>query len=148
MLLDEVQDPHNLGAIIRTADCAGASGVIIMEHRAVGLTTTVAKVSAGALAHMKVAKVTNLARAMETLKKRGVTLFGADMGGQSCYECDFTGPLGLVIGNEGVGLRRLVREQCDQLAGIPTYGHVDSLNASVAAAVMMFEAVRQRQKTR
>ena len=146
ILLDEVQDPHNLGAIIRTADCAGANGIIILEHRAVGLTATVSKVSAGALAHMPVAKATNLVRAMQQLQERGVRMIGADMGGVTCYDCDFTdGPLGLVIGNEGVGLRRLVREQCDVLAGIPIYGHVDSLNASVAAAVMMFEAVRQRK---
>ena len=146
VLLDEVQDPHNLGAIIRTADCAGANGIIILEHRAVGLTATVSKVSAGALAHMPVAKATNLVRVMETLQQRGVEMVGADMGGVCCYDCDFTaGPLGLVIGNEGVGLRRLVREQCDVLAGIPIHGHVDSLNASVAAAVLMFEAVRQRK---
>ena len=146
VLLDEVQDPHNLGAIIRTADCAGANGIIILEHRAVGLTATVSKVSAGALAHMPVAKATNLVRVMETLQQRGVEMVGADMGGVCCYDCDFAaGPLGLVIGNEGVGLRRLVREQCDVLAGIPIHGHVDSLNASVAAAVLMFEAVRQRK---
>ena len=146
VLLDEVQDPHNLGAIIRTADCAGANGIIILEHRAVGLTATVSKVSAGALAHMPVAKATNLVRAMETLQQRGVEMVGADMGGVCCYDCDFSsGPLGLVIGNEGVGLRRLVREQCDVLAGIPIHGHVDALNASVAAAVLMFEAVRQRK---
>lgn len=146
VLLDEVQDPHNLGAIIRTADCVGANGIIILEHRAVGLTATVSKVSAGALAHMPVAKATNLVRVMETLQQRGVEMVGADMGGVCCYDCDFAaGPLGLVIGNEGVGLRRLVREQCDVLAGIPIHGHVDSLNASVAAAVLMFEAVRQRK---
>ena len=146
VLLDEVQDPHNLGAMIRTADCAGANGIISLEHRAVGLTATGSKVSAGALAHMPVAKATNLVRVMETLQQRGVEMVGADMGGVCCYDCDFAaGPLGLVIGNEGVGLRRLVREQCDVLAGIPIHGHVDSLNASVAAAVLMFEAVRQRK---
>ncbi|MGI6316221.1 MAG: 23S rRNA (guanosine(2251)-2'-O)-methyltransferase RlmB [Christensenellales bacterium] len=146
ILLDEVQDPHNLGAIIRTADCSGADGVVVLEHRAVGLTATVAKVSAGALEHMPVSKVTNLVRCIELLQQKGVTVIGADTEGKSCYSVDMRGPIALVIGNEGLGLRRLVHEQCDALAGIPLKGHVDSLNASVAAAVLMFEAVRQRQE--
>ena len=144
ILLDELQDPHNLGAIIRTADCAGAQGIITLEHRSVGLTSTVAKVSAGALAHMPVAKVTNLTRTIEELQQRGIYVVGADAEGQCCYDVRLTGPTAIVIGNEGTGIRRLVREQCDVLAGIPLQGHVDSLNASVAAAVLIFEAVRQR----
>ncbi len=147
ILLDEVQDPHNLGAVIRTADCAGVSGVVILEHRAVGLTSTVAKVSAGALMHVPVAKVKNLTKAIQVLKERGTRIFGAVMDGVPCYDCDFTdGPIAFVIGNEGMGIRRLVREQCDVLTRIPIYGHVDSLNASVAAAVLMFEAVRQKKQ--
>ena len=144
IVLDELQDPHNLGAIIRTVDCAGAQGVIIMAHRAVGLTATVAKVSAGALAHVPVAKVTNLAQTLDSLREQGFTVLGADMQGQSCYKADFCRPIALVVGNEGKGLRRLVAEKCDEMVSLPLLGHVDSLNASVASALLLYEGVRQR----
>ena len=144
IVLDELQDPHNLGAIIRTVDCAGAQGVIIMANRAVGLTATVAKVSAGALAHVPVAKVTNLAQTLGSLREQGFAILGADMQGQSCYKADFCRPIALVVGNEGVGLRRLVAETCDELISLPLLGHVDSLNASVASALLLYEGVRQR----
>jgi 23S rRNA (guanosine2251-2'-O)-methyltransferase len=143
-LLDGIEDPHNLGAIIRTANLAGAHGVIIPKHRAVGLTATVAKTSAGALNYTPVAKVTNLAATMEDLKKRGLWFVCADMGGESMYRLNLTGPIGLVIGNEGSGVGRLVREKCDMIASIPMKGDIDSLNASVAAGVLAYEIVRQR----
>ena len=145
LVLDEIQDPQNLGAMIRSAECAGAQGIIIPEHRAAGLTATVSKVSAGALAYQPVSKVVNLNRAMETLRERGITLIGADMDGEAYDACDMTGPVALVIGNEGSGLRRLVSEGCDRLVGIPLCGHIDSLNASVAAGILLFEALRQRK---
>lgn len=144
ILLDNIEDPHNLGAIIRTANLAGAHGVIIPKRRAVGLTATVAKTSAGALNYTPVAKVTNLAKTMEELKERGLWFVCADMGGESMYRMNLTGPIGLVIGNEGEGVSRLVKEKCDFVASIPMKGNIDSLNASVAAGVLAYEIVRQR----
>ena len=144
ILLDNVEDPHNLGAIIRTANLAGAHGVIIPKRRAVGLTFTVAKTSAGAINYTPVAKVTNLVRTMEELKQKGIWFVCADMGGESMYRMNLTGPIGLVIGNEGEGVSRLVREACDFTASIPMKGDIDSLNASVAAGVLAYEIVRQR----
>ena len=144
ILLDNIEDPHNLGAIIRTANLAGAHGVIIPKRRAVGLTATVAKTSAGALNYTPVAKVTNLAKTMEELKERGLWFVCADMGGESMYRMNLTGPIGLVIGNEGEGVSRLVKEKCDFVASIPMKGDIDSLNASVAAGVLAYEIVRQR----
>lgn len=139
ILLDNVEDPHNLGAIIRTANLAGAHGVIIPKRRAVGLTSTVAKTSAGAINYTPVAKVTNLVRTMEELKQKGIWFVCADMGGESMYRMNLTGPIGLVIGNEGEGVSRLVREACDFTASIPMKGDIDSLNASVAAGVLAYE---------
>ena len=144
ILLDEIEDPHNLGAIIRTANLAGAHGVIIPKRRAAGLTATVAKTSAGALNYTPVAKVTNLTAVMEELKEKGLWFVCADMGGESMYRLNLTGPIGLVIGNEGRGVSRLVREHCDMTAAIPMKGEIDSLNASVAAGVLAYEIVRQR----
>ena len=143
-LLDGIEDPHNLGAIIRTANLAGAHGVIIRKHRAVGLTATVARTSAGALNFTPVAKVTNLGAAMDELKKEGLWFVCADMKGEVMYRQNLTGPIGLVIGNEGEGVSRLVREKCDFTASIPMKGDIDSLNASVAAGVLAYEIVRQR----
>lgn len=144
ILLDNIEDPHNLGAIIRTANLAGAHGVIIPKHRAAGLTATVAKTSAGALNYTPVAKVTNLAKTMEELKDRGLWFVCADMGGEEMYRLNLTGPIGLVIGNEGEGVGRLVKEKCDFVASIPMKGDIDSLNASVATGVLAYEIVRQR----
>ena len=144
ILLDNVEDPHNLGAIIRTANLAGAHGVIIPKRRAVGLTSTVAKTSAGAINYTPVAKVTNIVRTIEELKEKGIWFVCADMGGEIMYDLDLTGPMGLVIGNEGEGVSRLVREACDFTASIPMKGDIDSLNASVAAGVLAYEIVRQR----
>lgn len=144
ILLDNIEDPHNLGAIIRTANVAGAHGVIIPKRRAVGLTATVAKTSAGALNYTPVAKVTNLVKTMEELKERGLWFACADMDGEPMYQLNLTGPLGLVVGSEGEGVGRLVKETCDYIAGIPMKGEIDALNASVAAGVMAFEIVRQR----
>lgn len=144
ILLDNIEDPHNLGAIIRTANLAGAHGVIIPKRRAVGLTATVAKTSAGALNYTTVAKVTNLAKTMEELKEKGLWFVCADMGGESMYRLNLTGPIGMVIGNEGDGVSRLVKEKCDFIASIPMKGDIDSLNASVAAGVLAYEIVRQR----
>ena len=143
-LLDGIEDPHNLGAIIRTANLAGAHGVIIPKRRAVGLTATVARTSAGALNYTPVAKVTNMAATIEDLKKRGIWFVCADMGGESMYRLNLTGPIGLVIGNEGEGVSRLVKEKCDMIASIPMKGDVDSLNAAVATGVLAYEIVRQR----
>ncbi len=142
-LLDGIEDPHNLGAIIRTANLAGAHGVIIPKRRAVGLTATVARTSAGALNYTPVAKVTNMAATIEDLKKRGIWFVCADMGGESMYRLNLTGPIGLVIGNEGEGVSRLVKEKCDMIASIPMKGDIDSLNASVATGVLAYEIVRQ-----
>ena len=144
VLLDNVEDPHNLGAIIRTANLAGAHGVIIPKRRAVGLTSTVAKTSAGAINYTPVAKVTNIAKTIEELKEKGIWFVCADMGGETMYDLDLTGPMGLVIGNEGEGVSRLLREACDFTASIPMKGDIDSLNASVAAGVLAYEIVRQR----
>ena len=146
ILLDNIEDPHNLGAVIRTANLAGAHGVIIPKNRAVGLTATVARTSAGALNYTKVARVTNLVRTMEDLKKRGMWFACADMDGTCMYDLNLTGPLGLVIGNEGAGVGRLVKEKCDMVASIPMKGDIDSLNASVAAGILAYEVVRQRMK--
>ena len=144
LLLDNIEDPHNLGAIIRTANLAGAHGVIIPKNRAVGLTATVARTSAGALNYTSVARVTNMARTIEELKKEGLWFVCAVMGGTSMYSLDLKGPIGLVIGNEGDGVSRMVKEKCDFIASIPMKGDIDSLNASVAAGVLAFEIVRQR----
>ena len=143
-LLDNIEDPHNLGAIIRTANLAGAHGVIIPKNRAAGLTATVARTSAGALNYTPVAKVTNLAKTIEELKKDGLWFVCADMGGTTMYDLNLKGPIGLVIGNEGEGVGRLVKEKCDMVASIPMKGDIDSLNASVAAGVLAYEIVRQR----
>lgn len=143
-LLDNIEDPHNLGAIIRTANLAGAHGVIIPKNRAVGLTATVARTSAGALNYTPVARVTNLGKTMEELKKEGMWFVCADMDGTTMYQLDLKGPIGLVIGNEGEGVGRLVKEKCDFVASIPMKGDIDSLNASVAAGVLAYEIVRQR----
>lgn len=144
ILLDGIEDPHNLGAILRTANLAGAHGVIIPKHRAVGLTATVAKTSAGAINYTPVAKVTNLGAVIDQLKKEGLWFVCADMGGTKMYDLDLKGPIGLVIGNEGGGVSRLVREKCDFIASIPMKGDIDSLNASVATGVLAYEIVRQR----
>ena len=143
-LLDNIEDPHNLGAIIRTANLAGAHGVIIPKRRAAGLTATVARPSAGALNYTPVAKVTNLANTIEELKKEGMWFVCADMGGEVMYDLNLKGSIGLVIGNEGEGVSRLVKEKCDYIASIPMKGDIDSLNASVAAGVLAYEIVRQR----
>ena len=144
LLLDGIEDPHNLGAIIRTANLAGAHGVIIPRRRAVGLTATVARTSAGALNYTPVAKVANLTKTMEVLKKEGMWFVCADMDGQKMYQLNLRGPIGVVIGNEGEGVSRLVKEKCDFVASIPMKGDIDSLNASVAAGVLSYEVVRQR----
>ena len=143
-LLDGIEDPHNLGAIIRTANLAGAHGVIIPKRRASGLTAVVAKTSAGALNYTPVAKVTNLAATIEELKEKGLWFVCADMNGELMYRLNLKGPIGLVIGSEGDGVGRLVREKCDMVASIPMKGDIDSLNASVAAGVLAYEIVRQR----
>ena len=143
-LLDNIEDPHNLGAIIRTANLAGAHGVIIPKNHAAGLTAVVARTSAGALNYTPVAKVTNLSRTIEDLKKEGLWFVCADMDGTTMYELDLKGPIGLVIGSEGEGVSRLVKEKCDMTASIPMKGDIDSLNASVAAGVLAYEIVRQR----
>lgn len=144
ILLDSIQDPHNLGAIIRTANVAGAHGIIIPKRRAVGLTATVAKASAGAINYTPVAKVTNLVSTIEELKKEGLWFVCADMDGETMYKIDMKGSIGLVIGNEGEGVGRLIKEKCDYVAKIPMYGDVNSLNASVATGILAYEAVRQR----
>lgn len=144
ILLDNIEDPHNLGAIIRTANLAGAHGVIIPKHRAVGLTATVVKTSAGALNYTPVAKVANLGQTIDELKEKGIWFVCADMDGEVMYRQNLTGPIGLVIGNEGNGVSRLVKEKCDFTTAIPMNGDIDSLNASVAAGVLAFEIVRQR----
>ena len=144
ILLDNIEDPHNLGAIIRTANLAGAHGVIIPKNRAVGLTATVARTSAGALNYTPVAKVTNLVKTMEELKKEGLWFVCADMAGSRMYDLNLKGAIGLVIGSEGEGVGRLVKEKCDFIASIPMKGNIDSLNASVAAGVLAYGIVRQR----
>ena len=144
ILADELADPHNLGAILRTAECAGAHGVIIPKRRSVGLTYTVGKASAGALEYVPVARVANLAACMKELKERGVWIYGADMDGTPWCEADFTGPIALVIGSEGFGMSRLVKETCDFIVSLPMKGKITSLNASVACGVLAYEAARQR----
>ena len=144
ILLDDIEDPHNLGAIIRTANLAGAHGVIIPKRRAAGLTAVVARASAGAINYTLVAKVTNLTNTIRELKEKGLWFVCADMGGELMYDLNLTGPVGLVIGNEGEGVSRLVREACDFTASIPMKGNIDSLNASVAAGVLSYEIVRQK----
>lgn len=144
IFLDGIEDPHNLGSIIRTANQAGAHGVVIPKRRAAGLTATVAKTSAGAINYIPVAKVTNISKTMEELKKQGMWFVCGDMGGESMYQLDLTGPMGVVIGSEGDGVSRLVKEKCDFVAGIPMFGDIDSLNASVAMGVLTYEIVRQR----
>ena len=146
VVCDELVDPHNLGAVIRTAEAAGAHGIIIPRHRGVGVTPAVTKSAAGAVFHMKIAKVTNLVRTLEDLKKQGVWIYGTDMAGdRSIFDTDLTGPCALVVGSEGEGMSRLVRETCDFLISIPMRGKVNSLNASVAAAIVLYEAVRGRR---
>ena len=144
LICESIQDPHNLGAIIRTANLAGAHGVIIPKNRAAGLTATVARTSAGALNFTPVVKVTNISKTIQELKDRGLWFVCADMGGTEMYKLNLKGPIGLVIGNEGDGVSRLVRENCDMIASIPMKGDIDSLNASVAAGVLAYEIVRQR----
>jgi 23S rRNA (guanosine2251-2'-O)-methyltransferase len=144
VILDSIEDPHNLGAILRTANIAGVHGVIIPKRRAVGLTATVAKTSAGAIEYTPVARVTNITRTIEDLKEQGLWIACADMDGQMMYNVDLKGPLAIVVGGEGAGVGKLVKEKCDLIAKVPMKGDIDSLNASVAAAVLIYEAVRQR----
>ncbi|MCC5910795.1 MAG: 23S rRNA (guanosine(2251)-2'-O)-methyltransferase RlmB [Clostridiaceae bacterium] len=147
LILDEIMDPHNLGSIMRTADAVGAHGVVIPKRRSVGLTATVAKTSAGAIEYVPVAKVSNIAQTIDKLKQEGLWVMGADMSGEEDYfDRDLTGSIALVIGSEGKGISRLIKEKCDFLVKIPMAGRVTSLNASVAAATLMFEIVRQRKK--
>ena len=145
VICDEISDPHNLGAIIRSAECAGAHGVIIPKRRSVGLTATVAKASAGAVEYMKVARVTNINQAIAALKEKGVWVFGtAAEGSIPMYQADLTGPAAIVIGSEGDGMSQLVRKNCDVMVHIPMAGRISSLNASAAASILLYEAVRQR----
>ncbi len=146
ILLDGVEDPHNLGAIIRSAECCGAHGVVIPKRRAVGLTPVVSKASAGAVEHMRVAKVTNLASTIDELKENGFWVYGADMGGKEYYSTDFSGAVCLVLGSEGFGISRLVREKCDFIVSIPLYGNVNSMNVSCAGAVLFAEIAKQKQQ--
>ena len=148
IVLDDIEDPHNLGAIIRTANQAGAHGVIIPKRHAVGLTATVARTSAGAINYTPVAKVTNISRTIEELKEKGIWFACADMSGELMYNCNLTGAIGLVIGSEGSGVSRLVKGKCDFVVKIPMFGQIDSLNASVAAGVLSYEIVRQRMNTK
>ncbi len=145
IIADGVEDPHNLGAIIRSAECLGAHGIIIPKRRAVGLTATVAKASAGAIEHMRVARVTNLAAAIDKLKEEGLWLYAADMGGESYWQTDLSGAVALVVGSEGSGVSRLVKEKCDFTVSIPLFGNINSMNVSCAAAVIMAEVARQRK---
>ncbi|MBO5009968.1 MAG: 23S rRNA (guanosine(2251)-2'-O)-methyltransferase RlmB [Clostridia bacterium] len=144
IVADGIEDPHNLGAIIRSAECLGAHGVIIPKRRSVGLTSTVAKASAGAIEHMRVAKVTNIASVIDELKERGLWIYAADMGESLYYDTDMTGPVALVLGSEGFGISRLVKEKCDFTVSIPLSGQVNSMNVSCAAAVILSEIRRQR----
>ena len=145
VVLDEIEDPHNLGAIIRTAECTGAHGIIIPKRRSATLSFAVGKASAGAVEYVPVARVTNIANTIDELKERGLWVFGADMNGTDYTECDFDGAVALVIGNEGKGIGRLVREKCDQIVSLPMKGKINSLNASVAAGVLMY-AVSSKRK--
>jgi len=144
MVLNELTDPQNLGSILRTADCLGVHGVVISKHRACGITPTVAKVSAGAVEYMRVARVTNINTTIRDFKQRGLWIVGADAQGENCYETDLTGPIALVIGGEDKGLGKLVKENCDLLVKIPMFGHINSLNAAVAASILGYEILRQR----
>lgn len=144
IICDKITDPHNLGAIIRTANCVGASGVIIPKRESVGINSVVMKTSAGAAQHTPVARVTNIARTIEELQQKGLWITAADMDGKAMYDIDFKGAIGIVVGSEGNGVSRLVREKCDFIASIPMHGEISSLNASVAASVLMYEALRQR----
>lgn len=144
IVLDEVEDPHNLGAIIRTAECAGAHGVIVPKRRSASLSYTVGKASAGAVEYMRVARVTNIAKLIDELKEKGVWVFGADMNGTDYTECDFSGACAIVIGNEGKGISRLVREKCDVIVSLPMKGKINSLNASVAAGILIYNALKYR----
>lgn len=144
MVLDEVEDPHNLGAIIRTAECAGVHGVIIPKRRSAGLSYTVGKASAGAVEYMRVARVTNIASLIDELKEKGIWVYGADMNGTDYSKCDFSGACAIVIGNEGKGISRLVREKCDVIVSLPMKGQINSLNASVAAGILMYSAMKNR----
>jgi 23S rRNA (guanosine2251-2'-O)-methyltransferase len=147
LILDEIEDPHNLGALIRSAECAGVHGIIIPLHNAASVNSTVAKTSAGATAHLPIARVTNIVQTMEELKKAGVWIVGAEMETDKLYyEHDYRGSLAIVIGNEGRGIRRLVKEKCDFLVKIPMHGKIESLNASVAGALIMFEAAKSRMQ--
>ncbi|MDO4793708.1 MAG: 23S rRNA (guanosine(2251)-2'-O)-methyltransferase RlmB, partial [Filifactor alocis] len=147
LILDEMEDPHNLGALIRSAECAGADAVIIPKRRAATVNTTVVKTSAGAVNYMKVARVTNLAQTMEELKKRNYWIYGLDMEGEVYHQVQMSGNIALVVGNEGRGLGRLVREKCDFILSIPMRGEINSLNASVAGSIVMFEASKQRERS-
>lgn len=144
LILDELEDPHNLGAIIRTAEASSVDGIIIPKRRSAGLTQTVAKVASGALEYVPVARVSNICAAIDTLKENGIWVYGADMDGDTVYNTDLTGNIALVIGSEGRGISRLVKENCDFLVKLPMFGQINSLNASVAAGALMYETVRQR----
>jgi 23S rRNA (guanosine2251-2'-O)-methyltransferase len=146
VICDELSDPHNLGAILRSAECAGANGVIIPKRHAVGVNGTVAKSSAGAVFHVPVARVSNLASAVRTLKENGVWIWAVEAGGKPYYEQDFKGKIALILGSEGAGVSRLLKEESDFMAGIPMYGKINSLNVSNAAAILLFEAAKQRAK--
>lgn len=148
VVADDINDPHNLGAIIRTAEAAGAHGIIVPKRGGVGLTAAVDKASAGALSYLPVARVPNLVAAVEDLKKRGIWIYGADMAGRSAFETDLSGPAALVVGSEGFGISRLLREKCDFLLSLPMKGHIASLNASVACGILLYEAVRAREGAR
>jgi len=142
--LDEIQDPHNLGAIVRSSECAGVAGVVVTARRSAPISPIAYKASAGAFAHMPVARATNLVDAISYLKSKNIWVIGTDAEGESCYKADLTGPLALVIGSEGKGMRRLVGEHCDNVVSIPMTGKISSLNASVAAGILIFESIRQR----
>ena len=144
IVCDEIEDPHNLGAVIRTAECAGVHGVIIPKRRSVGLSYTVGKASAGAVEYMRVARVTNISELIDRLKERGVWVYGADMNGEDYTRCDMSGACAIVIGNEGKGISRLVREKCDVIVSLPMKGKINSLNASVAAGVLIYHALNGR----
>lgn len=144
MVLDEIEDPHNLGAIIRTAECAGVHGIVVPKRRSAGLNYTVGKASAGAIEYMRVARVTNISNLLDELKSRGVWVYGADMNGTDYTKCDFSGACAIVIGNEGKGISRLVREKCDVIVSLPMKGKINSLNASVAAGILMYSAMKNR----
>lgn len=144
VILDEIEDPHNLGAIIRTAECAGVHGVIVPKRRSAGLSYTVGKSSAGAVEFMRVARVTNISALIDDLKSRGIWVYGADMNGTDYRECDFSGACAIVVGNEGKGMSRLVRDKCDVIVSLPMKGHINSLNASVAAGILMYSAMNDR----